>query len=386
LVAKGTTRLDNSDRSSWLLRIIKNWGSPDAQHLINRLRRHARNHASLNVPYTFKEDATNAAVEKALDWLMSEAPMKVPTPPGPWFRLLTIIRNAVRDFRRTIPHVEQGLWIEEGSDLESAFHLIEQKRVSKENEIKKAKAIQLGQYAGEKQPPAEPQRHPILALVLGLLKTNQWFISSGEVEENLELAARFNHTHLPPFYDGEGERIMKRQRRQRWWHYNHAKGLLKTIRASKEREVMRLLLWGFKPVEIAKLFGVSKPYISKVTSKWKKGWGWGNARISKTRIYFLTHYLATIYDDCTDRPTRDRGREFSRRIGFENLRNKKSPAGEEDLFRQLLHLGEQLYNRVTKEIMEGPQLRDLEEDQIPTLLKACHFSYIWWLETRDYLF
>lgn len=82
---------------------------------------------------------------------------------------------------------------------------------------------------------------------------------------------------------------------QKWDLFNLVMALLDSISSDSEKRVIQHLLWGYKPVELAKKLNVSKPYVSRVTNKWLDEWKWNDEDIYKARILLLTNYISMQY-------------------------------------------------------------------------------------------
>jgi hypothetical protein len=386
--------LMGSAQDRWLLDIVANWDADKSRPLLEKLQKRAESTARGKFHKKYFQDAADHAFNKAVDWLMSGAPSRVSFPPGPWNYLLAIITNDIKDYLKKYPapppvedsdlyiiHTKKderiqdamdkyGLW-EGGTD-----HTISARERGKIS-LREAQRRQVAQYMGLKtwdKPPA------VVAHIYGLLETKGWFLYTPEVRDNYRERLRETGEYLieaeleeavknPPPSTIEA---LKKERRDRWREYNRITDLLEGIAtAPQEQRVMRLLISGHKRVNIARLLDVTKSYISNVTKERKGAWGWDEAQIAKSRIYMLTHYLATCYLDCVEEPTRDNIQRFIEQRGVLSLRD------------EFPNMCSRLYNKVIKAEEMKPHFPDLRQSQGHYLLHACALCYEWWYAKLD---
>ncbi len=340
-----------SSRDIELLGVLASGDSSRFEQLVARLQYEARQIVGAVLDEKHVDEAVSKAVDKAKDWLVSDAPFKVNHPSGYAKRLA---RNAVIDFARTCrgealsekEEKEIGTWIEGDWDAEDGrmgWSAIKAPETS-------SKAPTFKEYGFYIE-------HPWLVVLLRLPTCESW-------QDQLTI-----YNYLCNKLVGTGNRAtskleyktLKSQQDERWKRYKLITALIEGIEGFREQEVVKRFLWGLAVTDIAKVLDVSKPYVSKVVHKWLGLWGWDRLQVEKARALLLTHSLARAY------------------ISF----GRKGPTGH---LRRDEALGVELYNRVLTAPETKAYFANLKESEALGLLRACQSCHFYWYEKIENLY
>lgn len=327
-----------------LLGVLTSDDTSRLERLTAILEREARQTAKVLLGGENREEAVSQAVDKAVDWLRSNAPH---TKTHPWAYVKKLTRNSVIDYFRTnkakiIPadRIKKDLaWIDEGM----GYFTIDDKGT------KDADPLEESGWHGIKIKPSilgkdipkltefDYPKHPMLRALRyeNLGKCGGWFLPHGEWAYGHLRGLRISRETI--------NRLLKNEQDTRWVWYKITMDLIDNILSPREQEIMRYYLWGNKIKNMVKEWNIDKGYIKRVISRWLGGWGWDKTQRDKVRVILLTQYLANISVSIRDK--------------------------------------DKLYNKV----INAPQTRayffDLEKTDSDGLLQVCSLCHQYWYET-----
>jgi len=300
------TTLTNKDTSKFTL-------------IIDRLRKEARDIAD-ELLQVNNEEAVSQAMDKASDWLGSNAPFQVTRPMAYVKRL---VHNEVITYWRAHKEDEalsEGqlkhilIWVEGNSwdDEENFWEIAENSGWHHVVNPKKYKPSE-----------EEYPEHHWLRRLDSLRDYAEWLKLSGVLDylrsKHQMSEGELTRQRLRALARKEGHTLAKSLRDRQWRQYKLTMTLIDNIPSLREQEVVKLYLWGFCVTSIANRLNVKKPYISRVVTKWLKDWGWDKHKRDEIRFIFLTYHLARSYSKLFDaitapiRKRQERQRESKRR-------------------------------------------------------------------------
>ena len=344
----------DSRRDVELLAALTNRDSAKFQRIISKLRGEAGCVASELADEQNVEDVVSEAIDKAIDWLKSDAVFQVSSP---YRYARKIVRNKVIDYCRTSrvksiadDDIAKDLaWLDEsmgyfGEDEKSgesitAWHGFRLKSISR----------------GKTTVPTYPEHRWLRALQPS--RYTDWF-----------------------FVD-----TSRNARDKRWTHYKLIMALIENIPSLSEQRIIKHFLFGYRVTDIARQLSIDKSYASRVITKWLGSWGWDKAEVERNRIVLLTRYLAATlkryykpgpkeYPELKDRMgvlwrkrrlTKEEEEELDRLT--RELRARAKLEEQEDERR----LCDKLYQNITKASETKVYLEDMQESDSLGLYRVC---------------
>jgi hypothetical protein len=263
-----------------LLAALTSNNSPKFNQLIDRLREEARGLSE--ILGNGEEDAVSQAIDKAVDWLRSDEPFKV-NHPMPYVKRL--IHNSIIDYGRTRKEQavsddeiqEELAWIgEEVGDLDEVETTGWHGTKSNEKQVVLA---------------TEYPEHLWLRILDNLRLYEGW---QTQPIMSAYLFDKFRGKGIR-ITDSLERKVLKSQQDERWRQYKLTMAYINSISSLREQEILKHYLWRYSVTDLAQKLNATKPYISKVVTKWMRLWGWDKPKRDKIRIILLTYHLGIIY-------------------------------------------------------------------------------------------
>ena len=364
--------MSKGEKDIELLATLINNDSPRLAQIIDRLRKEARSIAIAKLDAEDVEDATSQTIDKAIDWLRSDAPFKANYPMGYVKKLIT---NAIIDYGRThkgeaapeheirkaLPWIDEGMGYsgeDEEGDMEAGtggWHGIKSKN----------RPLYITGTA-------EYPEHPWLKGLNRLERYESWFWNEYKVYDYLKNKLRgtgVKVTYRLAF------RFLKSKQDRRWQQYKLIMALINNIPSLGEQEIIKYYLWGYRVTDIHQKLDVTKPYISKVVSKWMKAWGWDKLERDKMRIILLTNYLANIYPSSWRKAVVKVIPDFFARRPKYMLPRHISLRQEQEIEKEMQ---DDLHDKVVSAPRTRVYLSNLKKSDDLGLIETCALCYAYW--------